>query len=142
MAARQRGAERAIAREVLELERVVSCGCVDLWRGTELKVDSRQPFDDLHRSTALGAAIQGAGIFCRRGCWLGCAQQLKAKRQSCGASTVGQKAEMADAHEALRKDVQQEAPQELVDRQSFKLLLVVVRRIAPAKGDLAIFERD
>jgi hypothetical protein len=45
---------------------------------------------------------------------------------------------MSDAHEALRKDVQQEAPQELVDRQGSELLLIVVRRIAPAKSDLAI----
>jgi len=62
-AVRQRKAGRAGAREVLELERDVSCRCGDLWRGTKLKVGSRQPFDDLHRSAALGAAIQGAGVF-------------------------------------------------------------------------------
>jgi len=33
-------------------------------------------------------------------------QQLKAKRQECGAFAVGQKAEVTDAHEALWKDVQ------------------------------------
>jgi hypothetical protein len=49
---------------------------------------------------------------------------------------------MPDAHEALRKDVQQEAPQELIDRQDSELLLIVVRRIAPAKSDLAILKRD
>ena len=36
----------------------------------------------------------------------GCAQQLKAKRQERGAFAVGQEAEVTDAHEALRKDVQ------------------------------------
>ena len=35
-----------------------------------------------------------------------CAQQLQAKRQKLGAPTVGQKAEMSDAHETLREDVQ------------------------------------
>jgi hypothetical protein len=59
---RQRSAERAGARQVWELERMVSWRSVDLWRRTELKVSSREPFDDLHGSTALGAAIQGAGI--------------------------------------------------------------------------------
>ena len=66
-AVRQRKAGRAGAREVLELERNVSCRCGDLWRGTKLKVGSGQPLDDLHRSAALGAAIQGAGIFWGRG---------------------------------------------------------------------------
>ena len=70
------------------------------------------------------------------------AQQLKAKWQSRGTPTAGQEAVMPDAHEALRKDVQQEALQELVDRQASELLLIVVCRIAPAKSDLAILERD
>src|SRR5690349_21305490 len=122
---------------------MVSCRSVDLWRRTKLKVSSREPFDDLHRSTALGTAIEGTGIVCGRGGGLVCrAQQLKAKRQSRGAPTAGQEAVMPDAHEALRKDVQQEAPQELIDRQGSELLLIVVRRIAPAKRNLAIFERD
>ena len=72
----------------------------------------------------------------------GRAQQLKAKWQSCGAPTAGQEAVMPDAHETLRKDVQQEAPQELVDRQGSEPLLIVVRRIAPTKSNLAILERD
>ena len=70
------------------------------------------------------------------------AQQLKAKRQSRGASTAGQEAVMADAHEALRKDVQQEALQKLVDRQASELLLIVMRRITPAKSNMVILERD
>ena len=72
----------------------------------------------------------------------GCAQQLQAKRQKSGAPTVGQKTEMSDAHEALRQDVQQEALQELIDRQGSELLLIVVSRIAPAESDLAIAEGD
>ena len=49
---------------------------------------------------------------------------------------------MPDAHEALRKDVQQEALQERIDRQDSEFLLIVVCRITPAKSDLAILERD
>jgi hypothetical protein len=70
------------------------------------------------------------------------AEQLKAKRQSRGAPTASQESVMADAHETLRKDVQQETPQELVDRQGSELLLIVVRGIAPAKSNLVILERD
>ena len=62
-AARQGSAERAGARRVSELHKAVSCRSGDLWRRTKLKVSSGEPFDDLHRSTALGAAIQGAGVF-------------------------------------------------------------------------------
>lgn len=62
LAVRQRSAERAGARGVLELEKAVSC-CSDLWRRTKLKVGSREAFDDLHGCTALGTAIQGSRIF-------------------------------------------------------------------------------
>ena len=122
---------------------MVSCRSSDQWRRAKLNVGSREPFDDLHRCTALGAAIQGAGVVCGRGGGVVCrAQQLKAKRQSRGAPTAGQEAVMPDAHEALRQDVQQEAAQELVDRQGSELLLIMVCRIAPAKSNLAILERD
>jgi len=41
------------------------------------------------------------------GLWLWCrAEQVKAKWQELGAFAVGQKAEVPDAHEAFRKDVQ------------------------------------
>jgi hypothetical protein len=65
----QRSARRAGAGEVLELEKVVSCRSGDLWRRAKLQVGSREPLDDLHRCTALGAAIQGAGAVC--GWWGG-----------------------------------------------------------------------
>jgi hypothetical protein len=43
--------------------------------------------------------LSGLRLLCRT-------QQLKAKRQEYGAFAVGQEAEVTDAHEALRKDVQ------------------------------------
>jgi hypothetical protein len=57
LAARRGSAERARAREILELEEVVSCCSGDLWRGTKLDVGSCESFDDHHPSAALGAAI-------------------------------------------------------------------------------------
>ena len=43
-------------------------------------------------------------------------EQVKTKRQECGASAVGQEAEVSDAHEAFRKQMQQEAAQELIEQ--------------------------
>jgi hypothetical protein len=76
-----------------------------------LDLGSSEPFDDLHGSATLGTAIKVWSIFGRGsvffGWWFwGCAQQLKAKRQKSGAPSVGQEAEVTDAHEALREDVE------------------------------------
>ena len=48
---------------------------------------------------------------------------------------------MADTNEALGEQMQEEAAQELIDRQSHQFLLIVVRRIAPTKGDVAVGQR-
>jgi hypothetical protein len=55
---------------------------------------------------------------------------------------VGQKAEVADTHEAGGKHVEQEAAQELLDRKGHQTLLVAVRGVSPAKGDLVALEGD
>src|SRR5262249_29160917 len=98
----------AEARGEFELERVLSCGRADLWGRTKLDFGSSEPFDHLHRSPTLGAAIKirsvlggGSVFFGKR--FFSCAQQVKAQGQGCGTLAVGQEAEMADAHEALRK---------------------------------------
>lgn len=67
---------------------------------------------------------------------------MEAERQQTGPLAVGKKAKMPDADEALRERVQEKAPQELVGRQAHESLFVLVRGIAPAKGNLAIRERD
>ena len=81
---------------------------------------SGEPFDDPHRSTAFRARIKigrvfGARcVFFVRRWW--CAQQVKAKREELRASSAGQETEVPDPYEALRKQVQQKADQELIDR--------------------------
>jgi hypothetical protein len=65
------------------------------------------------------------------GSWLrGCVKQLMAKRQGGGTLAVGQEAEMTDAREALWKDVQQEASQELVESRN-RTCLVPKSQTAP-----------
>ena len=121
LGSRQRDAERAEARGVGGLERPVSCcGATPGWRA-KLDFRSGEPLDDLHRSTAVRAAVKVGGVFdggsvffVRRLLWR--TQQLKAKREELSASSAGQEAEVPDTHEALRKQVQQKAAQELTDR--------------------------
>jgi hypothetical protein len=58
LAENQRDTERAEARGVFALERVVSCGRFDpRWR-SQLDFGSGEPFDDLHGSATLGTAIK------------------------------------------------------------------------------------
>jgi hypothetical protein len=53
---------------------------------------------------------------------------------------VGQKAEVADAHEAGGQHVEQEAAQELLDGKGHQTLLVAVRGVSPAEGDLVALQ--
>ena len=55
---------------------------------------------------------------------------------------VGEEAEVADAHEAARQQVEQEAAQELFDRQSHEPFSVAVSGVSPAEGDVAFAESD
>ena len=70
------------------------------------------------------------------------AEQVKTKRQECGASAIGEESEVADAHEAFRKHVQEKAAQEFIDRKSQQFLFVVVSGVAPTKSDFAIHKRN
>src|SRR5215469_11973991 len=60
---RQRDPERAKAREVFGLERAVSCRRTALGRRAKLDFRRGEPLDDLHRSTAVRAAVKVGGVF-------------------------------------------------------------------------------
>ena len=64
-------------------------------------------------------------------------EPVEAERQESRATAVGQEAKVADAYEPFREDVQQEASQELVERQCHEFLLVLVGGVTPAEGDPA-----
>jgi hypothetical protein len=88
---RRRGTKRAEIREGFEFERVASCGDVEQWWRTKLDFCSGEPFGDHHWSTTLGAApemVRARGVLIGLRL-LGCAEQLKAKRQESGTSPVG-----------------------------------------------------
>ena len=55
---------------------------------------------------------------------------------------MSQKAEVADAHEAGGKHVEQEAAQALLDGQGHQALLVAVGGVSPAERDLVVLQGD
>src|ERR1019366_1423649 len=85
------------------------------WRA-EQELRGREPFDDAHSSTAGRTVPERArlvrGRRCRRrGHVSRATKPLEAERQEGGALPVGEEAEVADAHEAAREQVQEEAAQ-------------------------------
>ena len=111
---------------------------------TKLDLGSGEPFDDFHRSTALGAEskilpVSGggrslAGLRCR-------AEPVKAKWQKRAASPVGEQAEIANAYKALWKQMKQKAAQEFLCRNSQATFFVSMR--GPSKeGNFSVLERD
>jgi len=62
--------------------------------------------------------------------------------QQGGAPSVGKEAEVADADEALGEQVKEEATQKLIAQQRHHFLPIVVGRVTPAKGNLAVRQCD
>ena len=58
------------------------------------------------------------------------------------AGAIGEDPDMADAHEAARQDVQQEATQAFVDRQGHDLAPVLVGVVLPVEADHAVGAAD
>ena len=67
---------------------------------------------------------------------------MEAEGQEGGAAPVGEESEVADAHEAARQQVEQEAAQELFNSQSHEPLLVAVGGVSPAECHVALGESD
>ena len=102
---------------------VVSCGGGSGEKGwrTEWELGRGQSFEDHHGAATSGTAPKRACWLDQGSVWFGLrrrhgTEQLEAKRQKSGPFAVGQKAEVADAHETLGEQVQEKAAQELVER--------------------------
>ncbi len=112
------------------------------WRA-EQELRGREPFDDAHSSAAGRTVPERARLvhgrrWRRSGRVSRATKQLETERQEGGALPVGEEAEVANAHEAGWQQVEQEATQELFDRESHEPLLVAVGGVAPAEGDVAV----
>ncbi len=68
------------------------------------------------------------------------AEQEAATQQRSGALAVGEEAEVTDADQTLRQNMDEEPSQELVGRDSHDLLLAAGCVILPAEGDAILLE--
>ena len=120
------------------------------WGRTELDLMCSQSFGQNHRAAADRAGPERRrrtarirpgrpGIEHDR-CASG--KQLFAKWNESATATARQEAEVTYADETTWQHMQQEATQELIDGQSQKSFLVLMSRIPPAKGNLAILESN
>ena len=93
---------------------------------------------------AFGADFNSFGFLGAKTC---SASVSKSGSFSCGMAiwsesrmTIGEEAEVADADEAAREQMEQEAAQELVHGQAHDALPVAMRGVSPAEADLALSE--
>lgn len=69
-------------------------------------------------------------------------QQFPAECEPSGTEAIGEKAEVANAHESLGENVQKESTLELNCTQRHYFLLTTVRAIFPSEGDSLSIERN
>ncbi len=111
-----------------------------------MELGSSGSFDNDHRSAALGTApqrVRGRSHRSFRFVFRGSSVESgEAPWQQGGVPSIGEEAEVADADEALGEQVKEEATQELIARDGHHFLLIVVGRVTPAKGNLAVRQSD
>src|SRR5208337_3465566 len=73
---------------------------------------------------------------------IGLLEQPRTEWKQFCSPPVGEEAEVANAHETAWQQVQEEAAQELFDRQGHEPLLVAVSGVAPAEGYVALGESN
>ena len=125
-----------------------SCGApAEMRRRSEEKLRGGEALDNLHGSAAKRTLPQRVnGERGRRGgvcCWLiGWLEQPETEWKKLCSPPVSEKSEVADAHKTARQQVQEEAAQELFDRQGHEPFLVAVSGVAPAKSYVALGESN
>jgi len=105
-----------------------------------MKLATGHPFDDEHGAAANRTAHLGSdlGISCK----VVCTKQSTAAYEHTAAPAVCEKAEVADADQALGQNVDQEAAQELICGDRHDPLLAAVRIVFPEERDPIILERN
>ena len=103
-----------------------------------------ETLDDDHEGTATRAVPQSCVAWWRwaaGGRGSGGAQQFPAKCESTGAKPIGQKAEVANAHESFGQNMQKESTLELDRSQRHYFLPVAVCIILPSESNSLSIER-
>ena len=118
------------------------------WRAQE-RLRRGQALQDNHRSAAAGTGPgrEGSPLISSR--WLlspvrllSRCEEAEAKRPENSAPPRGQKTEVPNAHEAGGEQGEEEAAQELLDRERHQARLIAVGVVSPAKGDLVVGQGD
>ena len=104
-----------------------------------MKLATGHPFDDEHGTAANRTAQLGGAVSIS--CAVVCTENSTAAYEHTATPAVCEKAEVADAYQALGQNVDQEAAQELIGGDRHDFLLAAVRIVFPAKGDSIILER-
>jgi hypothetical protein len=125
---------------------VDSCGApAEMRRRSEEKLRGGEALDNLHGSAAKRTLPERVNGQRRRGgarCWrMGLLEQARTDWKEF-SPPVSEKSEVADTHKTARQLVQEEAAQELFDRQAHEPLLVAVSGVAPAEGDVPVGKSD
>ena len=112
-----------------------------------MDLGSSPSLDNDHGAAAVGTSPERTGLLGRGDGWFDLwlrerAEYLPAKRQQSGAPPVGKEAEVADANETFGEQVPQETAQKLIERQGHQVMLIVVGRVAPAKGNFLVGRGD
>jgi len=103
----------------------------------EVKLAVGEPFDDHHDAGTVGTARSGWLGWIDAGCD---AKQRAATLQRGTPPAVGEESEVADAHQASRQNVKQEAAQELMSGNTHDLLLAAMGIVPPTKRDAIVLE--
>ena len=115
-------------------------------RRSEEELGGGEAFDNPHGPAAKRTLPQRVNGQRRRGgarCWrMGLLEQPRTEWKEFCSPLVSKKSEVADAHKTARQQVQEEAAQELFDRQGHEPFLVAVSGVAPAKGDVSVGESN
>ncbi len=69
-------------------------------------------------------------------------EQTEAEWEQFRSLSVGEEAEVANAHEAWRQQVQQEASEELIGGEGHDAFAVAMRGISPAEADVSVGESN
>ena len=85
---------------------------------------------------------RGADRRCGDGWWRRDGQDRATRREIVGAAPRREQAEVADADEAFREDVQEEAPEEFVDVERQRAHLAPVPIVLPPKRDRVVGDGD
>src|SRR6266496_124273 len=105
-----------------------------------MKLATGHPFDDDHRTAANRTAHLGRDLSMSFA--VVCTKQSPAPCEHTAMPAVGKKAEVADADQTLRQNVDQESAQKLIYGDCHDLLLAAVRIVFPEKRDPIIVERN